>query len=113
MTRFTSWLSNTWNTLTNVCSKVGAFIGKAAPIIKTVGNAMSYLPGKVGEIGKAINHYSGMIDGFTGLLLDSLLKNKIIQNTGNVNQAYLQQQKPMKYEVLNFELMYSKISGII
>jgi hypothetical protein len=101
MTRFSTWLSSTWNTLKNAGSKVGAFIGKAAPIIRTVVNAMSYLPGKVGEIGKVINHYSGMIDGFTGLLPDSPLKNKIIQYTGNVNQAFLQQQNPMKYGVLN------------
>jgi hypothetical protein len=65
MTRFTSWLSNTWNTLKNVGSKVGEFIGKAAPIIRTVGNAMSYFPGKIGEIGKAINYYGGMVDSFT------------------------------------------------
>jgi hypothetical protein len=51
MTRFTTWLSNIWNTLKNVGSKVGSFIGKAAPIIRTIGNAMSYFPGKVGEIG--------------------------------------------------------------
>jgi hypothetical protein len=73
MTRFTSWLSNTCNTLKNVGNKVGAFFGKAAPIIRTVGNAMSYFPGKVGEIGKAINKYSGMIDSFTGLIPDSPL----------------------------------------
>jgi hypothetical protein len=78
MTRFSIWLSRTWNTLKNVGSKVGAFIGKAAPIIRAVGNAMSYLSGKVGEIDKAINHYRGMIDGFTGLIPDSPLKNKII-----------------------------------
>jgi hypothetical protein len=63
MTRFNTWLASTWNTLKNVGSKVGAFIGKVAPIVRTVGNAMSYLSGKVGEIGKAINHYSGMKDG--------------------------------------------------
>jgi hypothetical protein len=40
---------------------------------------MSFLPGKVGEIGKAINPYSGMINGFTDLLPDSSLKNKVIQ----------------------------------
>jgi hypothetical protein len=101
MTRFRTWLSNTWNTLKNVSSKVEAFIGKAAPIVRTVGNAMSYFPGKVGEIGKAIHKYSGMIDSFTGLIPDSRLKNKLIQYTGNVNQAYLQQQNPMKYGVLN------------
>jgi hypothetical protein len=96
MTRLTTWLSNTWNTLKNVGSKVRSFIGKAAPIVRTVGNAMTYFPGKVGEISKAINHYRGMIDSFTGLLQNSPLKNKIIQYTGNVNQAYLQQQNPMK-----------------
>jgi hypothetical protein len=100
MTRFTIWLSNTWNTLKKVGRKVGAFIGKAAPIVRTIGNAMSYFPGKVGEIGKAINHYSGIIDSFTGLIPDSPLKNKLMQYTGNVNQAYLQQQNPMKYGVL-------------
>jgi hypothetical protein len=62
---------------------------------------MSYLPDKVGEIGKSINPYSGMIDSFTGLIPDSPLKNKLIQYTCNVNQAYLQQQNPMKYGVLN------------
>jgi hypothetical protein len=66
MTRFSTWVSNAWNTLKNVGSKVGAFIGKAAPIVRTVGNAISYLPGKVGEIGKAINHYSRIRDSFTG-----------------------------------------------
>ena len=101
MTRFTTWLSNTWNTLKNVGSKVGAFIGKAAPIVRTVGNAMSYLPGKVGEIGKAINYYGGMIDSYTGLLPNGPLKDKIISYMGNINQAYLQQQNPMKYGVLN------------
>jgi hypothetical protein len=45
MTRFTTLLSSTWNTLKNVGSKVESFIGKAAPIIRTVSNAMSYLPG--------------------------------------------------------------------
>jgi hypothetical protein len=101
MTRFITWLSNTWNTLKNVGSKIGSFIGKAAPIIRIVGNTMSYFPGKIGEIGKSINHYSGMIDSFTGLIPNSLLKNQIIKYTGNVNQAYLQQQNPMKYWVLN------------
>jgi hypothetical protein len=57
---------------------------------------MSYFPGKIGEIDKAINHYGGMIDSFTGLLPNSPLKDKIISNTGYVNQAYLQQQNPMK-----------------
>jgi hypothetical protein len=85
MTRFTTWLSNTWNTLKNIVNKVGSFIGKTAPIIRTVGNAMSYFPGKVGEIGKAINHYGGMIDSFTGLLSNSPLKVKLIQYKGNVN----------------------------
>ena len=55
MTRFTIWLSSTWNTLKNSDNKVGAFIGKIAPIIRTIGNAMSYLPAKMDEIGKAIN----------------------------------------------------------
>jgi hypothetical protein len=38
----------------NVGSKVGAFISKAAPIIGTVGNAISYFPGKVGNLAKLI-----------------------------------------------------------
>jgi hypothetical protein len=59
--------------------KVGSFIGKAAPIIRTVGNGMSYFPGKVGEIDKTISHYSEMLHSFTGLILDSQVKNKIIQ----------------------------------
>jgi hypothetical protein len=42
-----------------------------------------------------------MIDSFTGLLTNSPLKDKIIQYTGNINQAYLQQQNPMKYGVIN------------
>jgi hypothetical protein len=62
---------------------------------------MSYLPGKVGEIGKAITYYSGMIDSFTGLIPYSPLKNQILKYTGNANQSYLQQQNPMKYGVLN------------
>jgi hypothetical protein len=65
MTRFTTWLSSTWNTLKKFSSKVGSFIGKAAPLIRTVGNAMSYCPGKICGIGKAINHYGGMINSFT------------------------------------------------
>jgi hypothetical protein len=73
-------LSNTWNTLKNIGSKVGSFIGKASPIIRTVGNAMSYLPGKVGEISKIINHYSGMVDIFTGLLPNTPLKIKSYNN---------------------------------
>jgi hypothetical protein len=101
MTRFTTWLSSIWNTLKSVGSKVGSFISKAAPIIKIVGNAMSYFPGKVGEIGKAINHYGGMINSVTGLIPNSPLKDKIIKYTGNVNQSYLQQRNPMKYGVLN------------
>jgi hypothetical protein len=51
----------------NVGSKVGSFIDKAALLIRTAGNTISYFPGKVGEIVKAINHYSRMIDSFTGL----------------------------------------------
>jgi hypothetical protein len=39
---------------------------------------MSYFPGKVGKIGKAINKYSGMIYSFTGLIPDSPLKNKLL-----------------------------------
>jgi hypothetical protein len=78
MTSYTTWLSKTWNTLKNVSSKVGSFIGKEAPIIRTVGNAISYFLGKIGEIVKAINHYSGTIDSFTGLLPNSQLKNNII-----------------------------------
>jgi phage-related protein len=70
-----TWLSNTWNTLKNIGSKVGSFFGKAVPIIRTVGNAMSYLPGKIGQ---AISHYSEMIDSFNGFIPDSPLKNKLI-----------------------------------
>jgi hypothetical protein len=99
MNRFTIWLSNTWNTLKNVGSQVGSLIGKAASILRTIGNAKSYLLGKVSEIGKAINHYSGMIDSFTGLIPNSPLNNQIMKYTGNVNQVYLQQQNPMKYQV--------------
>jgi hypothetical protein len=62
---------------------------------------MSYLPGKIGEIGKAINYYGGMVDSFTGLLPSGPLKDKIISYMGNINQAYLQQQNPMKYGVVN------------
>jgi hypothetical protein len=101
MTRFATWLSSTWNTLKNVDSKIGSIIGKADPIIRIVGNAMRYFPGKVGEIGKTINHYGGMIDSFTGLLPNSPLKNQIMKNTGNVNQAYLQQQNSNRYGFLN------------
>jgi hypothetical protein len=46
MTRFTTWLSTSWNTLKNVGSKVGAYIGKAAPMVRTVSNVMSYFPSK-------------------------------------------------------------------
>jgi hypothetical protein len=59
---------------------------------------MSYLPGK---IGKVINYYRGTIDSFTDLLPNRQLKNKLVQDTGNINQAYLQQQNPMKYRILN------------
>jgi hypothetical protein len=99
-TRFTIWLSSTWNTNKKCDSKVGSFIGKAAPLIRTVGNVMSYFPGKIGEIGKANNHYGGMIDSFTDLLSNNPIKNQIIKYTGNINQAYLQQQNPIKYGVL-------------
>jgi hypothetical protein len=74
MTRFTSWLSNTSNTLKNVGSKVGAFMVKQPQLKRTVGNAMSYLPGKIGEIGKAINYYSGMVDSFTKLITKQSVK---------------------------------------
>jgi hypothetical protein len=60
---------------------------------------MSYFPGKVGEIGKAINHNSGMIDSFTGLLSNRPIKNQIIKYTVHVNQAYHQQQNQMKYGI--------------
>jgi hypothetical protein len=76
MTRLRTWLSNTWSTLKNVGSKVGVFIGKAAPIVRTVGNTMSYFPDKVGEIGKAINYYGGMVDSYTWLLPNGPLKEK-------------------------------------
>jgi hypothetical protein len=108
MTKFRTWLSSTWNILKNVDSKVGAFIGKAAPIIRTVGNAMSYLPGKIGEIGKAINYYGGMVDSYTGLLPNGQLKDKMISYTGNVNQVYLQQLNPMKYEALTSSYINQK-----
>ena len=85
MTRFATWLSRTWNTLKNVGSNVGSFIDKAAPIIRTVGHARSYFPGKVGEIGKAIKYYGGIIDSFNSLLANSLLKDKIIKYTGHDN----------------------------
>jgi hypothetical protein len=42
-----------------------------------------------------------MIDSFNALIPDSPLKNKLIQYTGNVNQAYLQQQNPIKDGGLN------------
>jgi hypothetical protein len=51
-------------------------IRKAAPIVRTVGNAMSYLPGKIGEIGKAIIYYREMVDSFMRLLPSSPLKDK-------------------------------------
>jgi hypothetical protein len=42
-----------------------------------------------------------MIDSFTGLLPNGPLKEKFISYTGNINQAYLQNQNSMKYGVLN------------
>jgi hypothetical protein len=59
---------------------------------------MSNISGKIGEIGKAINHFEGMIDSFNDLLPNGILKNIIIKYTGNVNQAYLQQQSSMRYD---------------
>jgi hypothetical protein len=41
-----------------------------------------------------------MIDSSTGLIPNNPLKDKIIKYNGNVNQAYLQQQNPIKYRVL-------------
>jgi hypothetical protein len=42
-----------------------------------------------------------MKDSFSGLIPNNPLKNQIIKYTGNVNQAYFQQQNRMKYVVLN------------
>jgi hypothetical protein len=88
-----TWLSSSCNILKNGGNKTGAFIRKATQIIRTIGNAMCYFPGQMGKIGKAINHYVGIIDSFTGLLSNSTLKKKTIKFLGNVKKAYLQSLK--------------------
>jgi hypothetical protein len=52
MTRFTDCLKSAWNTGKNIVGKVGGFIGKAAPIVRNIGNFMSYLPGNLGKLDK-------------------------------------------------------------
>jgi hypothetical protein len=69
MTRFTNWLKSAWGTAKNVAGKVGGFIGKAAPIVRNIGNFMSYLPGNLGKIGQGINSVAEAVDSFTGMLL--------------------------------------------
>jgi hypothetical protein len=81
MTRFTDWLKNAWRTAKNVAGNIGGFIGKAAPIVRNIGNFMSYLPGNLGKIGQGINSVAGRVDSFTGML-PSGIKNKIEQYMG-------------------------------
>jgi hypothetical protein len=54
------------------------------------GYAMSYFPGKIGEINISINHYGGMKDNFIDLFPNSFFQRKMIKYAGNVNQTYLQ-----------------------
>jgi hypothetical protein len=72
MTRFTDWVKNAWNTGKNIAGKVGGFIGKAAPIVRNIGNFMSYLPGNLGKIGQTINKVAGFADSITGNLHGNL-----------------------------------------
>jgi hypothetical protein len=51
MTRFTDWLKSARGRAKNVAGKVGGFIGKAAAIVRNIGNHMSYLPVNLGKIG--------------------------------------------------------------
>jgi hypothetical protein len=81
MTRFTDWLKSAWGTANNVAGKLGGFIGKAAPIVRNIGNFMSYLPRNLGKIGQGINSVAGAVDSFTGMLPGGI-KNKIEQYTG-------------------------------
>jgi hypothetical protein len=46
MTLFMTWLSNPWDTPKKVGSKLGSFIGKENPILRTLCNARNYLPSK-------------------------------------------------------------------
>jgi phage-related protein len=86
MTRFTDWLKSAWGTVTNVAGKVGGFIGKAAPIVRNIGNFMSYLPGNVGNLCQGIISVAGAVDSFTGML-PSGIKNKIEQYTGKCSTS--------------------------
>jgi hypothetical protein len=81
MTRFTDSLKSAWGSVKNLAGKIGGFIGKAAPIVRNVGNFMPYLPGNLGKIGQGINSVTGAVDSFTGIL-PSGIKNKIEQYTG-------------------------------
>jgi hypothetical protein len=61
MTGLTDWFINAWNTAKNAAGKLGDLNGKAAPIIDKVCNFISYLPGKLGTIGKTIHNVVGVL----------------------------------------------------
>jgi hypothetical protein len=52
----------------DVVGKVGGFIGKAAPIIRKVGNFMTYRLGNLDKIGQGINKESGVVGSVTDML---------------------------------------------
>jgi phage-related protein len=104
--RFSDWLSSGWNIAKNVADKVGNFIEKVAPmigsfieqaasIVRTIGNFMSYLPDKLGTIGKMINNVASRVDSVTGMLLSGL-REKVEQyrdrGTTSINFGYIVDQ---------------------
>ena len=54
MGRFTNFLGGVWNTIKNVGRKVGGFLGKVVPVVKTVSGVLSHVP-VIGPIAGLVN----------------------------------------------------------
>ena len=68
MGRFTDWFKGALDTARSIGTNVSEFIGKSASIIRNIGNLISYLPIKIGDIGKTIDHFGGMVDSIIRIL---------------------------------------------
>jgi len=61
MGRFTNFLGGVWNTVKNVGRKVGGFLGKVVPVVKTVSGVLSHVP-VIGPIAGLVNKGATMVE---------------------------------------------------
>ena len=83
MGRFANWVGNAWNKTKNFGRKVGGFLGKIAPTVKTVSGVLQHFP--------VIGPFAGLVNkGAT--IVEKVMD--VIKPKQQSNQQQQQQQQP-------------------